>query len=446
MEKIKISKEKLITIRDIIIVILLLLWMIMPVLQTFNVIYETIELDKWYFTLMKTIGGVGIALAVISIYDKIKHSENKKQYLKELIPIFLFILYMIWTLIACYKSTFPERAFNGTSYRKEGYFMYINYAGYFLCAFLLQNKTYRKILLNIFLMVTIFLIVISRATLGGKILPQYFVNNEIEDSVFHQFNHYGYYLTMALICSLGLFLKEKNKSLKIFYVLVYTVIVYATIYNNTFGCYLAVCIFLIMYAIYALLKKTDRKLIFTAIAIFTILSCVTFQDGKNVAYKNLSEFAFDIKSIITKILNLDVEDEEMEENFESAGTDRMKLWVNGIKFIQKKPIIGYGPETLRHQYLINSRIDQDRPHNLIIYLACVSGIPGMLLYMTAVGIIVAKGIKKLLSENKDGTIYLIIIITYLISSMFGNSMYYTSPYFFIFLGGLMNWNLNHKEE
>ena len=226
----------------------------------------------------------------------------------------------------------------------------------------------------------------------------------------------------------------------------YTLIAYATIYNNTFGCYLAVCIFLVIYAIYALIKKVDRKVIFAAIAIFTILSCITFKDGKNLAYENLSEFAFDIKSIIIKIMNLDVEDEEMEENFESAGTDRMKLWVNGIKFIQKKPIIGYGPETLRHQYLINSRIDQDRPHNLIIYLACVSGIPGMLLYMTAVGIIVVKGIKKLLSQNKDGIIYLIIIITYLISSMFGNSMYYTSPYFFIFLGSLMNSNLIKKED
>ena len=91
-------------------------------------------------------------------------------------------------------------------------------------------------------------------------------------------------------------------------------------------------------------------------------------------------------------------------------------------------------------------IDQDRPHNLLIYLACVSGIPGMVLYVTAVGIIVIRGIKKIFNNERQGVIYLMIVITYLISSMFGNSMYYTSPYFFIFLGSLMHYNLKKQKS
>ena len=39
-------------------------------------------------------------------------------------------------------------------------------------------------------------------------------------------------------------------------------------------------------------------------------------------------------------------------------------------------------------------------NNLLIYLAGVSGIPGMLIYITAVGIIVIKGFKKLILANK----------------------------------------------
>ena len=104
-----------------------------------------------------------------------------------------------------------------------------------------------------------------------------------------------------------------------------------------------------------------------------------------------------------------------------------------IRFALKKPIIGYGPDNLKDEYL-RAGINQDRPHNLIIYLACVSGFPGMLLYVTAVGIIVIIGIKKLFKGDQNAKIYLMIVIAYLISSMFGNSMYYTSPYFFIFLG------------
>ena len=52
-----------------------------------------------------------------------------------------------------------------------------------------------------------------------------------------------------------------------------------------------------------------------------------------------------------------------------------------------------------------------------------------------------KGIKKIFKSDKQGTIYLMVVITYLISSMFGNSMFYTTPYFFIFLGYLMSSNL-----
>lgn len=441
----KVSKEKLIEIAEIIIYILLFLWIIMPVLQTFNIFDKTI--DKWYFILMKTIGIVGITLSTFSIYDKIRNSENKKEKLKELLPIFMFVIYMIWTLFSCYQADRKRQAFYGNSYRKEGYYMYINYAGYFLCAFLLKNEKFRKVLLNTFLIVSIFLIIISRITLGGELYPQYFINNEIEDSVFHQFNHYGYYLMMALICSLGLFIKEKNKILKILYAIAYTIIGYALIYNNTFGCYLAVCMFFVLYAIYCLIKKIDRKVFFTALAIFIILSCVTFKDGENLAYENLKEFAFDIKSVITKIMNLDAEGEEAEEinkNFEDAGTYRMELWVNGINFIAKRPIIGYGPDNLKDHYL-KMGVDQDRPHNLLIYLACVSGIPGMIIYLTAVGIIVVKGIKRLLSKNEDSMIYLIIVITYLMSAMFGNSMYYTSPYFFIFLGSIMHYNFNKQK-
>lgn len=441
MEKInlKISKEKLLKIKDIVIFVLLFLWMIMPILQSFQVTNQILETTNIYFILMKVIAIVGIGSASLIIYDKMKKSANKKEIIKELLPILIFILFMIWSLFSCRQAALKKQAFNGNLYRKEGYFMYINYAGYFLCAFLLENKKLRKILLNTFIITSIFLMTVNRISLN------IFTNNEIQDSVFHQFNHYGYYLMMSLICSLGLFITEKNKTLKMFYLLAYILIGYAMIYNNTFGCYLAICIFLILYAIYALIKKTDRKLIFIAIIIFTILSCVTVRKGKNLAYENLKQFAFDIKAVITKIMNLDVEDEEIDKNFEDAGTYRMELWVYGIKFISKKPIIGYGPDNLRQQYLIRG-IEQDRPHNLLIYLAAATGIPGMIIYITAVGIIVIKGIIRLFKKDKKGVIYLSIVITYLISSMFGNSMYYTSPYFFIFLGSLMHYNLSKKEE
>ena len=110
----------------------------------------------------------------------------------------------------------------------------------------------------------------------------------------------------------------------------------------------------------------------------------------------------------------------------------------------KKPIIGYGAENLVPEYIKLWMDGSDRPHNLILYLACVSGIPGMLIYMVAVGIIIIKGIIKLFKNNESGKIFLLVVVTYMFSSMFGNSMFYTSPFFFIFLGNLMN--SKQKEE
>ncbi|MBQ2835742.1 MAG: O-antigen ligase family protein [Clostridia bacterium] len=450
-----LSKEKFIKIKDVIVFTLLFLWMALPIFQTLKPIYEVIDLIECYFALMQIIGVVGIATGIYMIYDKIRYSENKKQTLKELIPIFLFVIYMIWTLISCLSASSTRKAFYGTSYRREGYYRYLMYAGYFLCAFLLDSKKLRKILLNTFIIASIFLIIISRVTLSGTRYTDIFVNSKIETTIFGQFNHYCYYIMMTLMCALGLFLTEKNKVLKTLYVIAYAVIAYAMIYNDTFGCYLATIGTLILYTIYAIIKKKDRIAISIAIVIFILLSIFTTKDGRNVVAINVENFMTDISAVLAKFgISTEIgngestpkPEWEIRNDFMSAGTNRGELWHNAFNFILRKPIIGYGADNLGEQYENVLMYGRDRPHNLILYLACVSGIPGMLLYLTAVGIIVVKGIIKLMKDNDNGIISLLIVVAYLISSMFGNSMFYTSPFFFIFLGNLMNSNLNKKEE
>ena len=199
MEDIQISKEKLVKIRDIIIFSLLFLWMIMPILQCLKIVHKIVDLDEIYFNLMKTIGVVGIGFATITIFDRIKNAESKNGAIKDLLPIFIFVLYMIWTLIACFNSKYQRTAFHGNYYRQEGYYMYINYAGYFLCAFLLKNEKLRKILFNTFIISALFLFIISKVTLSGQRFKKIFTNTDAEVTIFAQFNHYGYYLMMSLI-------------------------------------------------------------------------------------------------------------------------------------------------------------------------------------------------------------------------------------------------------
>lgn len=439
MDKIKITKEKIYNIKEKTIFILLALWMLMPVFLTIWPIYRMFHYsDQYYYVTMRIIAVAGIGISIINFIYKIIKAENKKKIVKKVIPIFLFILFMIWTLISCLKSPDKILAFKGTSYRKEGYFMYIIYAGFFLCAQLLESKELRRKLLNIFVIVTLYLIVASRMTAFQAKFPSFFRNNEIDTSIFAQFNHYGYYLMMSTMCVIGLFVTEENKWKKLTYLIIYIITGYALIYNNTFGCYLAICITLILYLIYSLIKKRDRLEICVVILVFIILSSTTTKYGRNIVYKNISGFLSDINIIKTKVSSISKNEEsnsELEAKFEKTGTSRMLLWKNGIKFIMERPVFGYGPENLKEKYKSVS-INQDRPHNLIIYISASSGIPGMIMYVTAVGIIVIKGIMRLKKNNGEEKIILLIVIAYLISSMFGNSMYYTSPYYFIFLGYL----------
>ena len=50
------------------------------------------------------------------------------------------------------------------------------------------------------------------------------------------------------------------------------------------------------------------------------------------------------------------------------------------------------------------------------------------------------------AENQTHIIVYANVLAYLISSMFGNSMFYTSPYFFIFLGFLIFENIGETRK
>lgn len=442
--------NKVIKVKNYIIYFMLLLWAIVPVVKTIRFTDRRWHADENSLKLMVVIGIVGIAIFIGWFIYKLIKSSNKKEFLKKIIPIFFFTAYMIWTLVSCIFAENKKNVFEGTEYRKEGYFMYLNYAGFFLCAFLLDSDKLRKTILNTMIVVTTLMAILSLCV-SMKINPvffnMYFVNTSRKTAYFSNFNHYGYFLMISLMACFGMYVTEKNKKVKVLYLISFAFISYMLIYNNTFGCYLAVAISLILYTIYVIIKKKNVVTTLCAILIFVILSCTVKENNINLAYYNIKGIVKDIKAIVTRVINIkDDDDDEIEKDFEKAGTSRVKLWKYGLQFFAENPILGYGPDNLDSKYDSVGIIDQDRPHNLLIQLATTSGLPGLILYVTAVGIIIIKGIKEFLKKDEKGQEFLVVVITYLISAMFGNSMYYTSPYFFIFLGFLMNSNFYDKKE
>ena len=157
--------------------------------------------------------------------------------------------YLIWTFISCTFAENKHNAFYGDGYRKEGFITYIIYAGFFSCAFSIESNKLKKYLLNTFLVVAV-----------TNSLLIYFVNNntffekivfykDIRTGVFYNQNHYGYYLLISTTLSNLFFILEKNKIMKIFYMVSYIFLLHFLIVNNTFGCYLAILITILLFSI-----------------------------------------------------------------------------------------------------------------------------------------------------------------------------------------------------
>lgn len=454
---IEIKDKRDLSVKDIVLFSVLFIWIIIPILKMIQGVSLFTSIYEYKF--MEIVGIIGIYLLAFEIYKKIKTTQNKKLLIKELLPIIILVGYLIWTLISCIFAQDRQKAFYGDAYRKEGFITYLIYAGFFACAFLIKSDKLKRCLLNSFIIVAIINIILINLTNNSIQMLKIFHFKNIQVGVFSNSNHYGYYLLLATITACLSFIVEKNKIIKSFYGLAYLILIYNLILNNTFGCYIAFAITMILFFVYCIYQKKNRVITVVSVLIFIIISCFVQYNGKNVVVNNAKTLFNDISSILDVAKNRNnfkieenVQNEnnnisksenntknnsainsEAEKRLENAGSGRAQLWKYGLKIFLDKPILGYGADNLESEYK-KYNIEQDRPHNLIIQLATTSGFPGCILYIIAIGLILVRAFKKLNNSNSIYTIVFFAIIAYLISAMFGNSMYYTSPYYFIFLG------------
>lgn len=406
----------------------------LPFLKQLSVINTYVS--KIDYGILFTFGFIGALFLGLYLYLLFEKSENKKQFFKDILPIFLLFLFMCWTFISVCFSENKQFAIYGTIYRKDGYLTYIAYAGCFSLAFFICSNKMKKTLLYIFIIAAMLTLASIQLAKHGY-FTNYICNTDIKRASFNQFNHFGYYLLIANALSSFLFINEKNKVLKLINFIMYSYLLYFLVLNDTFGCYLALILTFIMFFITSIIKKENRIQILILIVVFVIISFLVNTGDKNIATQNITTLQSDINSILTTSPD--------NTKFQKAGTGRMKLWIYGLKFFTEKPILGHGPENLGNKYE-QQKIIQDRPHNLLIQLATTSGLPGLILYILAISIIILKGLKNLDIKNQLHVVFLFTAISYLISAMFGNSMYYTSPYFFIILGFLMSYNIRIKSK
>ena len=112
----------------------------------------------------------------------------------------------------------------------------------------------------------------------------------------------------------------------------------------------------------------------------------------------------------------------------------MVLWKACFKMIPESPVVGYGPEQLNDKYSGAMLPWTDRPANEYIQHMVFLGIPGLLLYLASLITMLVcqlKGIKKLTLTTIAAAG---CVIAYAVCAFTGNTMFYTTPYMFMFLG------------
>ncbi|MDD2534645.1 MAG: O-antigen ligase family protein [Eubacteriales bacterium] len=421
--------------------ILLLIWLCLPIyilayswkipLQDPQDQYFTkmMVMSTWY-SVLQQIGFLGFLLGLFVFVQNLFKTRQMGLSLRHYIgsrklPLFLMLL-LIWSIFSTIFSTNPALSFTGTGYRKDGLTSYFAYCGLFVLGSLVHNRRYIKILLTAFAGVSATLMLPFTANWVSEITWMPAFQNP---SIFMQFNHLGYYLCLATMAFYILYLSEvRSRWYPLLWLTGFALATASLVLNTAIGPIVAVIGGLMLGNLfyYFLYRQQHNQQIVKRIVIVAgtfILISVLVNLSIGFLGQDISQLSTDLSNIASG-----------SERASSAGSGRWLLWQNGVRFAMEKPLWGYGPDNLGSRYAVSTAAFSDRPHNELIQFAASLGIPAMLFYLAGL----AAHLQSFIVQRKkvdEFTIGLFALIgAYLISSLFGNTMFYTSPYFFLFLG------------
>lgn len=341
--------------------------------------------------------------------------------LKKSVPFLLFMGFLLGIVISTAVNGITEYVRLGDSIRSESFSTYFIYIlVFFFCGMMVGEEKFRKIIFNAALTVSIPLGILSIIWKYVYKFPQY--NDNGLAAVFFQLNHYGYYLNMMLILAGASFIFEKKKLFKYLYLFAFILNTVVLIINDTFGCQVAAICVITFQTIVLWRKKELRKNLLVIAGLYVLITLVVSIFIAHT-FNNFLQFFFDIGSVARD-----------EENAGSAGTGRWNYWVHTIGFIKERPLFGYGIEGIADQMFEVSGDFTNRPCEEYLTYAAFFGIPAALFYLSSVLYIVFDRIKNIGSTRGTAMAAFLTACTYLVSALFGNTMFYTTPFMFTMLG------------
>ncbi len=370
----------------------------------------------------------------------------RKRAEKSQIVIFSIIGFLfLWSMVSYYTAYNTHTALWGQDGRYDGLVTTILYIFLFFTASMISSDKIEK-LFDLIVLVGIFQALWSIY----QIMPfgtSYYKNLEVAavDNVYLTSGLAGspFFLAMLMtlmmsISSIGVIFSE-NKVRKIVYTIAYLLFFFTTLKTHTVSGIIGIFLVVIVSAVMMLKNKKMKLGIFLVdvvmliFAIVKIISDYKFYDGAIVWQDSFFRLG------VTGYYSFSVSDFDIFNLKEVYAY----LWNEALNVIKDFPIEGAGIDCFAYtqykttsilQYELNSI---DRPYNDYLFLTATRGIPYIVGYLAMLIYTLVHSIKRK-SEKWYFKTFPVIIISFMVISVFNNSAITVMPFMWIILGLAVN--------
>ena len=331
----------------------------------------------------------------------------------------MFAAFALLILLSTFVNGFNMMTIDGVPYRYIGIFNMLAFMLIYMgVTRSIKRESFKKYILTGYLAVAdlIGLAALLDKASGG--IAAFHEKKEIS-AIFFNGNHYGYFLLMAILIGLAYYLFDSRKA-AIFGAASAALNLIILAINHSLGSILALIIVLICTGLLILIKdRAYLKKLGILAAVLLIASAAAFIISPALRAE-FSGLAKDLGAILSNTAE------------GSAGHRRLQMWTLTKGYIAEKPLLGYGCEGIA--FMLYEAMKVSDPHCEALAYAAYYGIPAALLYVAGVIGVIVTSIRRIDSNGVQQKAACMAAAGYFISSFVGVGMFYTLPFFFIFLG------------
>ena len=332
----------------------------------------------------------------------------------------------VWMFVSTAVTGFVYGSVIGSEKSRTGLICSLVYLVFFIMGIRVK-KTRPGVWIGVFLA--------TAGALNLLILIDYFFGLKLDlagsGPVFYNSNHLAYYLLTETVTAEAAFLLSPSRVRRVAALCVYCTGIGALILSDTLGCSVALVLTFVFAAIILPLTRKFHPIRFAAalVAAVAVFLCLYFvPNTSGVTQKQVIEKNFSVLQESAEAAT------DIGSASDSLGSGRMALWRSAVNATLEKPIFGQGLAEMRVRLIVDTHGGNDTAHNEFLEYASNHGVPALLLYVAFILAVYIRGARHRRSLTDVEVLSLIVAFAYLVSSVFGVTMFYTAPYLFLFLG------------